>query len=405
MSHSWATRHGHVDIEHDHVGQRCRAQGLQPFLASARRVRARALPSAGTQHTLPRRHCRHRPRAEGHRVPLRFLPRLPCPGHRMATAHLPTTENVGYAGRRSAEEARGVREADCAAPLDSHMTAGITSSTSIITATMAATTVGLRARHRLPCASVPACPDARAAGAWQSLAPNVLSVKHCDRLLGSPSTRHRLASSGALLLRRTFAVDVLACPTCGGRLRVLGEVTEPAMVRLALESLGVRRCASRNARQGPDGVGRPARGRETHGRRRRRVALCSHALNLFRGSSLHGIPEGFCRIGSRFPAFPAATLYDGLLASGRRGRARELAGPRLARCSSVRAMRSDAPSPTPPGQRPAAAPRVCGRIGEATRPSVARDARDGAHSPGTPRLGSAPRSAMGPPGRAISLEE
>jgi hypothetical protein len=39
--------------------------------------------------------------------------------------------------------------------------------------------------------------------------------------------------------RRSFDVDILQCARCGGRLRVLGEVTEPAMVRLVLESLGM----------------------------------------------------------------------------------------------------------------------------------------------------------------------
>ena len=43
----------------------------------------------------------------------------------------------------------------------------------------------------------------------------------------------------ARLLRRSFDVDVLVCPKCNGRLRVLGEVTDPAMVRLMLDSLGV----------------------------------------------------------------------------------------------------------------------------------------------------------------------
>jgi uncharacterized protein YbaR (Trm112 family) len=43
-------------------------------------------------------------------------------------------------------------------------------------------------------------------------------------------------------------VDLLACPGCGGRLRVLGEVTDPAMVRLLLESFGMPTDAPRVAR-------------------------------------------------------------------------------------------------------------------------------------------------------------
>jgi hypothetical protein len=44
---------------------------------------------------------------------------------------------------------------------------------------------------------------------------------------------------------------VLACPSFGGRLRVLGEVTERAMVRLVLDSLRI-----------PDGAPRVARPRD-----------------------------------------------------------------------------------------------------------------------------------------------
>ena len=73
----------------------------------------------------------------------------------------------------------------------------------------------------------------------QLLTPNVLSVKHWDRLLGGALYAATPRVDWASLLRRSFQVDVLECPTCHGRLRVLGEVTAPAMVRLVLESLRV----------------------------------------------------------------------------------------------------------------------------------------------------------------------
>ena len=38
----------------------------------------------------------------------------------------------------------------------------------------------------------------------------------------------------AALLRRVFALDVLACPRCGGRLRVIAIVQNPAVVRALL---------------------------------------------------------------------------------------------------------------------------------------------------------------------------
>jgi hypothetical protein len=59
------------------------------------------------------------------------------------------------------------------------------------------------------------------------LAPNVLGVKHWSRLLGGILFAASPRVAWATLLRRSFDVDVLACPSCGGRLRVIGEVTEP----------------------------------------------------------------------------------------------------------------------------------------------------------------------------------
>ncbi|MFN8626849.1 MAG: transposase [Candidatus Binatia bacterium] len=41
------------------------------------------------------------------------------------------------------------------------------------------------------------------------------------------------------LLRRTFAIDVLACPECGGRLRLLATIEEAAVVEKILRHLGL----------------------------------------------------------------------------------------------------------------------------------------------------------------------
>jgi hypothetical protein len=71
------------------------------------------------------------------------------------------------------------------------------------------------------------------------LAPNVLATRHWDRLLGGQLYAAAPRVDWATLLRRTFDVDVLRCASCGGRLHVRGEVTDPAMVRLVLESLGM----------------------------------------------------------------------------------------------------------------------------------------------------------------------
>ena len=90
--------------------------------------------------------------------------------------------------------------------------------------------------------------DTHAAGAWQRLTPNVLSVKQWDRLLGGTLYAASPRVDWASLLRRSFEVDVLACPSCDGRLRVLGEVTDPTMVRLVLDSLGMPTDAPHAAR-------------------------------------------------------------------------------------------------------------------------------------------------------------
>jgi hypothetical protein len=42
----------------------------------------------------------------------------------------------------------------------------------------------------------------------------------------------------AELLARTFAVDVLACPTCQGRLKLLAMVTDPASIARHLAAVG-----------------------------------------------------------------------------------------------------------------------------------------------------------------------
>jgi hypothetical protein len=43
----------------------------------------------------------------------------------------------------------------------------------------------------------------------------------------------------AKLMRRAFDIDVLACPRCGGRLRLLGLIEDPHAVRAILESLTI----------------------------------------------------------------------------------------------------------------------------------------------------------------------
>jgi hypothetical protein len=128
-----------------------------------------------------------------------------------------------------------------------------------------------------PLRSADTAVDAQASGAGQLLTPNALSVKHWNRLLGGALYAASRRLDWASLLRRSFEVDALACPSCDGRLRVLGEVADAgdgqARARLARNA---NRCASRGSRPGPDGAAWRARGRVASppaGRARWRVPL------------------------------------------------------------------------------------------------------------------------------------
>jgi len=40
-------------------------------------------------------------------------------------------------------------------------------------------------------------------------------------------------------MQRVFAIDVLRCPRCGGRMRVLAAIHDPSAIRAILECLGL----------------------------------------------------------------------------------------------------------------------------------------------------------------------
>jgi hypothetical protein len=52
-----------------------------------------------------------------------------------------------------------------------------------------------------------------------------------------PPPRHRIPWFE--LLRKVFAVDVLACPRCGGRLELIASIAEPGVARRILDHLGL----------------------------------------------------------------------------------------------------------------------------------------------------------------------
>jgi len=65
-----------------------------------------------------------------------------------------------------------------------------------------------------------------------------ISVRHLDRLVGGLLLATSPRVAWATLLRRTHGCDVLACAGCGGRLRLLAAITEPATAKKILEHLG-----------------------------------------------------------------------------------------------------------------------------------------------------------------------
>jgi len=68
-----------------------------------------------------------------------------------------------------------------------------------------------------------------------SAVPSQATMAATDRHAGS--SRRRL--SWAQLLARVFLIDVLRCPHCGGRRRILSFLTEPSTVRRILAHLEI----------------------------------------------------------------------------------------------------------------------------------------------------------------------
>jgi Putative transposase/Transposase zinc-binding domain len=80
------------------------------------------------------------------------------------------------------------------------------------------------------------------------LAPNIISLRHWNRLAeGALYAASRRIAWGPLL-RRTFAVDVQRCPKCHGRLRVIGTVLDPVAAHAILSRLALPTAAPALAR-------------------------------------------------------------------------------------------------------------------------------------------------------------
>ena len=76
-----------------------------------------------------------------------------------------------------------------------------------------------------------------ATGAASSVAPNILSIAHWERLLGGELYAPISRLDWATLLRRTFDIDVKHCCSCGARMTVRAVVTDAASIAKLLTAL------------------------------------------------------------------------------------------------------------------------------------------------------------------------
>jgi hypothetical protein len=71
--------------------------------------------------------------------------------------------------------------------------------------------------------------------------PTVLASALAAGPEGATAKSGSRAWSWAALMHRAFAIDVLACPQCGGRLRLIATLHDPAVIGKLLAHLGMAR--------------------------------------------------------------------------------------------------------------------------------------------------------------------
>jgi hypothetical protein len=74
--------------------------------------------------------------------------------------------------------------------------------------------------------------------------------RHLVRYYGANSSA-ALRRRWAELIRRVYEVDPLVCPRCGGEMRVIGFITQPALIDRILDHLKKRGKLSRPTRPPP----------------------------------------------------------------------------------------------------------------------------------------------------------
>jgi hypothetical protein len=61
----------------------------------------------------------------------------------------------------------------------------------------------------------------------------------CPEAVATPAARRPSSLLWAQLMQRSFGFDVLACPRCGGRLRLIALIEEARVIRRILGHLGL----------------------------------------------------------------------------------------------------------------------------------------------------------------------
>ena len=76
-------------------------------------------------------------------------------------------------------------------------------------------------------------------GASQPPSPGAAAAPTAPRAPPPAGTVRPRHVAWAELLRRTFGLDVLACPDCGGRLRLVATIADPRVIARILAHLGL----------------------------------------------------------------------------------------------------------------------------------------------------------------------
>ena len=98
----------------------------------------------------------------------------------------------------------------------------------------------LGSSHEWREAVVPPAPEEDASDCDDRPEPGPWKSEEDDRPWeGKRRRRKRKPKDWAALLRRSLKLDVLACPKCGGRMKVIATITEPGLVRRILRSMGL----------------------------------------------------------------------------------------------------------------------------------------------------------------------